>query len=44
MNKEFLDEISTRSRDNRPGPNGRIAYLRHGDTLHVVSIDRLAVP
>ena len=44
VNKEFLDEISVRYRDNRPGPDGRIAHLRHGDTLHVVSIDRLAVP
>ena len=44
VNKGFLDEISARYGDNRPGPDGRIAYLRHGDTLHVVSIDRLAVP
>ena len=41
VNEEFLDEISARSRDNRPGSDGRIAYLRHSDTLHVASIDRL---
>lgn len=44
VNKEFLGEISARSRDNRPGPDGPVTSLRHGDTLRVVSIDRLAVP
>lgn len=42
VDREFVDEISARSRDNRPGLEDCIAYLRHGDTLHVASIDRLA--
>lgn len=42
VDREFRDEISARSRDNRPGLDNCIDYLRHGDTLCVASIDRLA--
>lgn len=42
VDREFIDEISARSRDNRPGLDDCLTYLRHGDTLHVASIDRLA--
>lgn len=42
VDREFVDEISARSRDDRPGLEDCIAYLRHDDTLHVASIDRLA--
>ncbi|WP_255997856.1 recombinase family protein [Corynebacterium sp. CCUG 71335] len=42
VDREFGDEISARSRDNRPGLDDCLAYLRHGDTLQVASIDRLA--
>lgn len=42
VDREFVDKISARSRDNRPGLDDCIAYLRHGDALQVASIDRLA--
>ncbi|WP_231129680.1 recombinase family protein [Corynebacterium xerosis] len=42
VRKEFVDEISARSRADRPGLQSCIEYLRDGDELHVASIDRLA--
>ncbi|MCT1492779.1 recombinase family protein [Corynebacterium sanguinis] len=42
ITKEFVDEISARSRADRPGLEDCMDYLRDGDELHVASIDRLA--
>ncbi len=42
VTKEFIDEISARSRADRPGLENCMDYLRDGDELHVASIDRLA--
>lgn len=42
IRKEFVDEISARSRADRPGLAACLGYLRDGDELHVTSIDRLA--
>ena len=42
IRKEFVDEISARSRADRPGLHACLEYLRDGDELHVASIDRLA--
>lgn len=42
IRKEFVDEISARSRADRPGLQACLDYLRDGDELHVASIDRLA--
>ncbi|MHA2790222.1 recombinase family protein (plasmid) [Corynebacterium sp. S7] len=42
IRKEFVDEISARSRADRPGLEACLEYLRDGDELHVASIDRLA--
>lgn len=42
VDREFGDEISTRSRDNHPRLDECIDYLRHGDTLQGASIDRFA--
>lgn len=42
IRKEFIDEISARSRADRPGLQACLEYLRAGDELHVASIDRLA--
>ncbi|AJK70110.1 recombinase family protein [Corynebacterium marinum] len=42
VNKEFIDEVSARSRADRPGLERCIDYLRDHDELHVASIDRLA--
>lgn len=42
IRKEFVDEISARSRADRPGLAVCLEYLRDGDELHVASIDRLA--
>ena len=42
IRKEFVDEISARSRADRPGLAACLEYLRDGDELHVASIDRLA--
>lgn len=42
IRKEFIDEISARSRADRPGLAACLEYLRDGDELHVASIDRLA--
>lgn len=42
IRKEFIDEISARSRADRPGLHACLEYLRDGDELHVASIDRLA--
>lgn len=42
IRKEFVDEISARSRADRPGLQACLEYLRDGDELHVASIDRLA--
>ena len=42
IRKEFIDEISARSRADRPGLRACLEYLRDGDELHVASIDRLA--
>ncbi|WP_046204364.1 recombinase family protein [Corynebacterium argentoratense] len=42
VEREFVDELSARSRATRPGLEACIAYLRDGDTLKVASIDRLA--
>lgn len=43
MDRDFVDEMvkSARSRDNRPGLEDCLAYLRHSDTLHFAFIDRL---
>lgn len=40
--REFVDKISARSRNNRQGLSDCMDYLRSGDTLLVASIDRLA--
>lgn len=42
VNKEFLDQVSARSRADRPGLEYCIDYLRDHDELIVASIDRLA--
>jgi len=42
VDREFIDELSARTRAHRPGLEDCIAYLRDGDGLHVASIDRLA--
>ena len=42
VTKEFIDELSARSRANRPGLDNCIDYLRDHDELYVASIDRLA--
>lgn len=42
VDKEFIDELSARSRANRPGLDNCIDYLRDYDELYVASIDRLA--
>lgn len=42
VDREFVDKISARSRDNRQGLSDCMDYLRSGDTLLVASIDRLA--
>lgn len=42
VDKEFIDEVSARSRTNRPGLERCIDYLRDHDELVVASIDRLA--
>lgn len=42
VDKEFLDEVSARSRAARPGLERCIDYLRDHDELIVASIDRLA--
>lgn len=42
VDKEFIDELSARSRANRPGLDNCIDYLRDHDELYVASIDRLA--
>lgn len=41
VNKKFIDKI-TGSLKDRPELNACIDYVRHGDTLYVHSIDRLA--
>lgn len=42
VDKEFLDEVSARSRADRPGLDHCIDYLGDHDELIVASIDRLA--
>lgn len=42
LDREFVDELSARSRAQRPGLEECVAYLRSGDELVVASIDRLA--
>ena len=42
VTKEFIDELSARSRAHRPGLDNCIDYLRDHDELYVASIDRLA--
>ena len=42
VDKEFIDELSARSRAHRPGLDNCIDYLRDHDELYVASIDRLA--
>lgn len=42
VTKEFVDELSARSRADRPGLKDCMDYLRDGDELHIASIDRLA--
>lgn len=42
VDREFVDQISARSRADRIGLNECISYVRAGDELHVASIDRLA--
>lgn len=42
VDREFVDELSARSRAQRPGLEECIAYLRNHDELVVASIDRLA--
>lgn len=42
VDKEFVDEVSARSRADRPGLERCIDYLRDHDELIVASIDRLA--
>lgn len=42
VDKLFQDEVSAKSREDRPGLAACLDYLRDGDTLIVSSIDRLA--
>lgn len=42
VDKLFTDEVSGRSRADRPGLAGALSWLREGDTLVVPSMDRLA--
>lgn len=42
LDREFVDELSARSRAQRPGLEECVAYLRTSDELVVASIDRLA--
>lgn len=42
VDREFVDELSARSRAQRPGLEECISYLRNHDELVVASIDRLA--
>lgn len=42
VDKEFVDEVSAKSRAGRPGLERCIDYLRDHDELYVASIDRLA--
>lgn len=42
VDKEFVDELSARSRADRPGLERCLDYLRDHDELRVASIDRLA--
>ena len=42
IDKEFVDEVSAKSRASRPGLERCIDYLRDHDELYVASIDRLA--
>ncbi|AIK86464.1 res protein (plasmid) [Corynebacterium glutamicum] len=42
LDREFVDELSARSRAHRPALEECMAYLRTGDELVVASIDRLA--
>lgn len=42
LDREFVDELSARSRAQRPGLEECVAYLRNSDELVVASIDRLA--
>lgn len=42
VDKEFCDELSARSRVDRPGLERCLDYLRDHDELRVASIDRLA--
>lgn len=42
VDKEFLDQLSARSRADRPGLERCLDYLRDHDELIVASIDRLA--
>ncbi|GAB3597327.1 DNA-invertase hin (plasmid) [Corynebacterium faecale] len=42
VDKEFIDEVSAKSRAGRPGLERCIDYLRDHDELYVASIDRLA--
>ena len=42
INREFVNQISARSRADRLGLEECISYVRAGDELHVASIDRLA--
>lgn len=42
VDKEFVDEVSAKSRAGRPGLDRCIDYLRDHDELYVTSIDRLA--
>ena len=44
VDKEFLHELSARSRANRPGLDSCIDYLRDHDELYVASVGRLARP
>jgi DNA invertase Pin-like site-specific DNA recombinase len=41
LDKEFLDKVSGKT-TNRPQLKACLSHLRHGDILHVHSIDRLA--
>lgn len=42
VDREFVDQLTARTRAPRPGLEECVNYLRRGDTLHVASIDRLA--
>ncbi len=42
VDKLFTDYLSGASRQDRPGLNAAIDYIREGDTFRVYSIDRLA--